>query len=199
LGSTESRPTLSELPIFLVFAPPRTYHLTRQTAACAARRTGDDRDMTRGKCRNQKPGLESPQRTLIFGPQTRHFIKLTRTPLVNREGVRCQRFGAAARREEGEYPNGSSTDEQRSSGGKDRQPSGLFSGGRLAALLLSHRAPMAMLLRRALPDARQKTAHPLPIYEMGSRRGVLLAPVLQRALHPLDSPICLHASASCQR
>src|SRR5215471_16276594 len=35
---------------------------------------------------------------------------------------------------------GSSTDEQRSSSDKDRQPGGLFSGGHLAALLLSHRA-----------------------------------------------------------
>src|SRR5215813_890489 len=43
------------------------------------------------------------------------------THLINRERARCQRFAAAARREEGEYPNGSSTDEQRSSGGKDRQ------------------------------------------------------------------------------
>jgi len=31
------------------------------------------------------------------------------------------------------------TDEQRSRSGKDRQPSGLSSGERLAALLLSHR------------------------------------------------------------
>src|SRR6266850_5861596 len=29
----------------------------------------------------------------------------TRTHLINRERVRCQRFGAAARREEGEYPS----------------------------------------------------------------------------------------------
>jgi hypothetical protein len=58
---------------------------------------------------------------------------------------------------------GSSTDEQRSSSGKDRQPGGLFSGGHLAALLLSHRALEAMLLRRALPAARQKTARPFPI------------------------------------
>src|SRR5215469_15658525 len=43
-----------------------------------------------------------------------------------------------ARRENILY--GSLTDEQRSSSGKDRQPGGLFSGGRLAALLLSHRA-----------------------------------------------------------
>ena len=35
---------------------------------------------------------------------------------------------------------GSVTDEQRSGSAKDRQPDGLSSGGRLAALLLSHRA-----------------------------------------------------------
>jgi hypothetical protein len=63
-----------------------------------------------------------------------------------------------ARRENILY--GYSTDEQRSSSGKDRQPGGLFSGGHLAALLLSHRA---MLLRRALPAARQKTARPFLI------------------------------------
>src|SRR6516164_4701682 len=43
-----------------------------------------------------------------------------------------------ARRENILY--GSSTEEQRRSSAKDRQPGGLFSGGRLAALLLSHRA-----------------------------------------------------------
>ena len=64
---------------------------------------------------------------------------------------------------------GSSTDEQRSSSDKDRQPGGLFSGGHLAALLLGHRAAAAMLPRRALPAARQKTARPFPIYEMGSK------------------------------
>ena len=63
---------------------------------------------------------------------------------------------------------GSSTDEQRRSSAKDRQPGGLFSGGRLAALLLSQRALLAIFLRRALPAARQKAARPFPIYEMGS-------------------------------
>jgi len=43
-----------------------------------------------------------------------------------------------ARRENILY--GSSTDEQRRSIAKDRQPGGLFSGGHLAALLLSQRA-----------------------------------------------------------
>ena len=57
--------------------------------------------------------------------------------------------------------HGSSTDEQRSSSTKDRQPGGLFSGGRLAALLLSHRALRLCFLRRALcqPPARKQRAH----------------------------------------
>jgi hypothetical protein len=93
----------------------------------------------------------------------------SRTHLINREWVRCQGFGVAARREEGEYPQGSSTDEQRSRRAKDRQPFGLAWGGHLAALLLSHRATLAMLLRRALPNALPKPAHPLPIYELGSK------------------------------
>ncbi len=59
-------------------------------------------------------------------------------------------------------PRDCGADEQRSSSGKDRQPRGLFSGWRLAALLLSHRA-LAMLLRRALPAASQKTARPFLI------------------------------------
>src|SRR5438876_3805353 len=32
------------------------------------------------------------------------LVRSTRTHLINRERVRCWRFGAAARREEGEYP-----------------------------------------------------------------------------------------------
>jgi len=65
--------------------------------------------------------------------------KSTRTHLINRGRVRCQRFGAAegARREN--ILHGSLTDEQRCRSGKDRQPIGLSSGGRLAALLLSYR------------------------------------------------------------
>src|SRR5713101_9696385 len=66
-----------------------------------------------------------------------------------------------ARRENILY--GSLTDEQRCCSGKDPQPCGLSSGRPLAGLLLSHRAPLAMLLRRALPAARQSLAHSFPI------------------------------------
>jgi len=46
---------------------------------------------------------------------------------------------------------GSLTDEQRRRNVKNPQPCGLNSGGPLAALLLSHRTQLAMLLRRAFP------------------------------------------------
>ena len=44
-----------------------------------------------------------------------------------------------------------------------------------------------MLLRRALPDARQKTARPLPIYEMGSSifENALMA-MLRQSFHELS-------------
>ena len=54
--------------------------------------------------------------------------------------MRGQGFCAVARREEGEYPQRSLTDEQRRHSAKERPPCGLCSGGRLASLLLSHRA-----------------------------------------------------------
>src|SRR5271170_5325046 len=93
---------------------------------------------------------------------------MIRTHLINRGRARCRGFEAAARREEGEYPQRSSTDEQRGSSPKDWQPFGLAWGGLLAVLLLGHRASLAMFPRRALPQARPKPARPSPIYEMGS-------------------------------
>ena len=51
---------------------------------------------------------------------------------------------------------------------KERQPRGLFSGGRLAALLLSHRALwLCSFVAPCQPPAR-KTALPFLICEMGS-------------------------------
>ena len=55
---------------------------------------------------------------------------------------------------------GSSTDEQRRSSAKDRQPGGLFSGGHLAALLLSHRAlRLSSFVAPCQPPARKQRAH----------------------------------------
>ena len=58
---------------------------------------------------------------------------------------------------------------------KPAQPGGLISGGRLAALLLSHRAlwPCSFVVPCQL--ARQNPARPLPIYEMGSSVRVRLS------------------------
>src|SRR5579862_311126 len=56
--------------------------------------------------------------------------------------------------------HGSSTDEQRSSSVKDRQPGGLFSGGHLAALLLSHRALwLCSFVAPCQLPAREQRAH----------------------------------------
>ena len=65
-------------------------------------------------------------------------------------------------------PGGSSTDEQRSSSTKDRQPGGCF----LEAVWrrcssVTGRFGQAVL-SRALRASLQKTARPFPIYEMGS-------------------------------
>ena len=49
----------------------------------------------------------------------------TRTHLINREGARCEGWVDEARREKGEYPNGSSTDDRRRIISQDPQPGGL--------------------------------------------------------------------------
>jgi hypothetical protein len=83
--------------------------------------------------------------------------------------VRCQRFGAAARREEGEYP---SWIFDRRATPLQRQRSATLRAklwwvtGRVAP---QSQNASAMLLRRALPATRQSLAHPFPTYEMGSR------------------------------
>ncbi len=53
------------------------------------------------------------------------FEENIRTHLINRSGARGERFGVAARREDGEYPQRSSTDEQRRRRAKEPPPSGL--------------------------------------------------------------------------
>src|SRR5260370_4917223 len=99
---------------------------------------------------------------------------MKRTHLINRERVRCWRFGAAARREEGEYPSWifdrRVTLLQRQRSATLRAKLWQAAGG--VAPQLQNAA--AMLLRRALPAARQSLAHSFPIYQVGS--GVLLQP-----------------------
>jgi hypothetical protein len=109
-----------------------------------------------------------------------HVLKLCRilrpvagTHLLNRERMRCQRFGAAARREEEEYPSwifdrrATSRQRQRSATLRAtpwRAPKAFG----VAPQSSRSRGTAAMLLRRALPATRQGVAHPFPIYEMGS-------------------------------
>jgi hypothetical protein len=91
-----------------------------------------------------------------------------RTHLINRERVRCQRFGAAARREEEEYPlwifDRRATPLQRQRSATLRAKHWRALGG----VAPQSQNALAMLLRRSLPAARQCLAHPFPIYEMDS-------------------------------
>ena len=67
---------------------------------------------------------------------------------------------------------GSSTDEQRSSNGKDRQPGGLFSGGRLTALLLSSRPVGTAIFRSSrLASRPPENSALIPYFDMGSKSG----------------------------
>ncbi|HEX3716572.1 MAG TPA: hypothetical protein VH595_01280 [Verrucomicrobiae bacterium] len=76
--------------------------------------------------------------------------------------MRCQGFGDAARREEGEYPQRSSTDEQRGGSPKDWQPFGLASGELLAALLLGHRAKCGYAPSSRLATSPPEASAPIP-------------------------------------
>jgi hypothetical protein len=82
--------------------------------------------------------------------------------------VRCWRFGAAARREKGEYPlwifdrRATPLQWQRSATLRAKL---WRAAGHVAP---QSQSALAMLLRRALPAARQSLAHSFPIYEMGS-------------------------------
>ena len=105
----------------------------------------------------------------VHGP--RDAISKLRTHLINRGRVRCQRFGAAARREEGEYP---SWIFDRRATLPQRQRSATLRAKLWPAtgcVAAQSQNALAMLLRRALPVARQSLAHPFPIYEMGSKLG----------------------------
>src|SRR5262245_64901957 len=91
------------------------------------------------------------------------------THLINRKRARCQRFGDAARREEGEYPlwifDRRATQQKRQRSATRRAVFWRAPGG----VAPQSQSASAMLLRRALPAARQKTARPFPIYELGSK------------------------------
>src|SRR5438876_4797475 len=92
----------------------------------------------------------------------------SRTHLINRGRVRCQRFGAAARREEEEYPSWifdrRATPLQRQISATLRAKFCHAAGG----VAPQSQSALAMLLRRALPATHQSLAHLFPIYEMGS-------------------------------
>ena len=93
--------------------------------------------------------------------------------------MRCQRFSAAARREEREYLYGSLNDEQRSSRAKGRATLRAEFWRVAGGVAPQSQSAAAMLFRRALPATRQNSAHPVPIYEMGSiSTKVVLAPIL---------------------
>src|SRR4051812_11225005 len=88
----------------------------------------------------------------FVGPRRR---ERARTHLINRKGcvARGLKLLQGARKEN--ILHGSSTDEQRRSSFKDRQPCGLSSGWRLAALLLGHRAlRLCSLVAPCQPPAR---------------------------------------------
>ena len=91
-----------------------------------------------------------------------------RTHLINRERVRCWRFGAAARREEEEYPSWifdrPATPLQPQGPGTLRAKLWRAAGG----VAPQSQSALAMLPRRALPAAHQSLAHSFPIYEIGS-------------------------------
>jgi hypothetical protein len=91
-----------------------------------------------------------------------------RTHLINKERMRCERFGGAAMREEGEYPlwicDRRATPPQRQRSATLRAKLWRAAG----SVAPQSQSVVTMLLRRALPAARQSLAHSFPIYEMGS-------------------------------
>jgi len=96
------------------------------------------------------------------------------THLINRERMRWWRFDAAARREEEEYPLW--IFDRRATPLRRQRSATLWAKPWRAAggVAPQSQSALALLLRRALPAARQRLAHSFPIYEMGSS----LIPVL---------------------
>jgi hypothetical protein len=106
-----------------------------------------------------------------FGAKHRPKIphNFLRTHLISRERVRCWRFGAAARREEEEYPLW--IFDQRATPLRRQRSATLWAKLWRAAGCVApqSQSALAMLLRRALPAAHQSLAHSFPTYEMGSK------------------------------
>ncbi len=114
----------------------------------------------------------------MVGGQLKVSSVVARTHLTNRERARCQRFGAAARSKcfrtgspsgrAPEYPlrifDRRATPQQRQRSATRRAVFWRAPG----CVAPQSQSRVAMLLRRALPAARQKTARPFHICEMGS-------------------------------
>jgi len=97
-------------------------------------------------------------------------------------------LGQGAKRENILY--GSLTDEQRRRSVKDRTTLRAEFWRAAGGIAPQSQSALAMLLRRALPAARQNSAHPVPIYEMGSR-----AIFPRRVLLLIGTMACVHVGA----
>ena len=111
---------------------------------------------------------------------------MLKTHLINRNGcvARDLALQQGERRENILY--GSVTDEQRGRSVEDRTTLRAEFWPATGGVAPQSQNPAAMLLRRALPAARQNSAHRVPIYEMGSKgifwsRGLLIGAVLYLA------------------
>src|SRR5438094_475545 len=111
---------------------------------------------------------------------------MLKTHLINRNGcvARDLALQQGERRENILY--GSVTDEQRGRSVEDRTALRAEFWPATGGVAPQSQNPAAMLLRRALPAARQNSAHRVPIYEMGSKGifwsfGLLIAAVLYLA------------------
>jgi len=96
------------------------------------------------------------------------WFALLRTHLINRNGcvARDLALRQGERREKILY--GSLSDEQRRRGVKDRATLRAEWWRAAGGVAPQSQNAVAMLLRRASPVARHHSAHPVPIYEMGS-------------------------------
>ena len=107
---------------------------------------------------NKGPGASLHSRPGHFlEPVSKIAVARVAEVLAMRQGARMENI-----------PRGSSTDEQRRRIAKGMQPFGLYRFGRLALLLLGHRALAAMLPRRAAPVGQSDTARITAIFETGS-------------------------------